>query len=63
MIIQDSSNRVCNSPLPSKIENDDDASFRDDLETFIIKLDISHISIEKENQVQEIVIEENVMET
>ena len=63
LIIQDSSNKVCNGPLPNQIENDDDASFWDDLETFIIELDIPHLSTEKTNLVQEVVIEENVMET
>lgn len=65
MIIQDHSNKVCNDPLPSKIENDDDASFSfwDDLEIFITKLDIPRITTEKTNPVQQVIIEENVMET
>lgn len=63
LIIQDSPNKVCNGPLPGKIENNDDASFWDDLEAFITDLDIPHISTEKTNPVQKIVIGENVMET
>ena len=48
LIIQDSLNKVCNGSLPNKIENDDDASFWDDLETFITKLDIPRISTKKD---------------
>ena len=63
LIIQDSPDKVCNGPLPGKIENNDDASFWDDLEAFITELDVPHISAEKTNPVQEVVIEKNVMET
>lgn len=56
LVVHDDVQEVCKSPIPIKIENDDDgALFWDDLETFILELDTLVMSSNELGQIGEVV--------